>query len=69
MRMQQQNPHHSVEQTLRLRPANSLESAPPAFGEAACAEQQYQNQPQQQHAEQTREDYGFKDYGFVRKHD
>lgn len=67
MRVQQQNPDDGVEQTLRLRPANSLVSAPPAFGEAACTEQQQQNQRQQQYAKQNREDYGFKDYGFVRK--
>ena len=69
MRMQQQNPDETIEQTLRLRPADSLVSASPAFGEAACSEQQYQNQRHQQHAEQNREDCNFKDYRFVIKHD
>jgi len=51
MRMQQQQPDESIAQTLRLRPANSLVSAPPAFREAAGAEQHDQNQRQQQQAE------------------
>jgi hypothetical protein len=68
MRMQPQNPDRSVDQALRLRPTNPLESAPPAFREAACAQQQDQNQRQQQPAQQNREDDGFKNYSFVRKH-
>ena len=61
VRMQEEQPDHRIEQTLRLRPANSLESAPAAFGEAASAQQEYQNRRQQQHAEQNGEDYGFKE--------
>ena len=66
--MQKQYPDERIEQTLRLRPANSVESATPTFRQAACAQQQHQKQRQQQHTEQNGEDDGFEDYGFGRKH-
>jgi hypothetical protein len=53
MRIEEQNADEGIGQTLRLRPSNPVESTPPAFREAACAQQKHQNQRQQQSAQQN----------------